>query len=82
MEAGQITDWLDQGPALLLEQCSIPAPCSEDQLGEMLANPTGWPTEQGWTIKLLETGEILDVHTETLENPFPLNVKGIQIIKE
>ncbi len=78
MTAGSIMNWLDQGPALLLQECEVPMPCSEEDLGDMLADPSSWPTDPGWTIKLLETGEILDVHTETLENPFPLNVRGIK----
>ena len=29
-------------------------------------DPHAWPSEIGWTVKLLETNEILDVHEETL----------------
>ena len=26
-----------------------------------------WPTDVGWTVKLLTTNEVLDVHEETLK---------------
>tara|TARA_B100001250_G_C19739198_1_gene762245 strand:+ start:955 stop:1167 length:213 start_codon:yes stop_codon:yes gene_type:complete len=64
MRAGQVKVWLDQGPAVLLQQCDIE--------GEAIAledvEDTVPTTEQGWVIHLLQTGEILTVHSETLHN--------------
>ena len=61
MKAGEIKYWLDQGPAVLLEMCKVEAESIE--LGEEVSNNL---TEDGWVIYLLETEEILTVHTETL----------------
>ena len=58
MKPGEVVEWLDQGPAILVSQCDIPAPCKEEELGEYLSNPDGWPVDSGWTIKLILTGEI------------------------
>lgn len=66
MTAGQVRNWLDEGPALLLSPCQIADPIPEDQANVFFDDPTSWPRDKGWTIKLLETGEILDVHEETL----------------
>ena len=65
MEAGQIKMWLDQGPAVLLEQCNVEDPIT---IEESLLDDAVVTTESGWIIHLLETGEILSVHTETLTN--------------
>ena len=78
MKVGEVCEWLDQGPALLLEEVEIPAPCLEDELGEFLADPDAWPQDRGWKIKLLLTEEIIDVHEETLNADFILKVEGIQ----
>ena len=77
MRSGDICTWLDQGPVLLLEEVSIPAPRLEDDLGDFLSDPDSWPAETGWKIKLLITDEILDVHEETLNANFPLKPEGI-----
>jgi hypothetical protein len=66
MKPGDIVYWLDQGPALILAACRIPAPCLEEDLGEFIAAPEEWPLDDGWKIKLLNTGEILEVHPETI----------------
>ena len=64
MKAGQVKLWLDQGPALLLEQCVIEGQSiSLDEVDDIV--PT---TEKGWVIHLLQTGEMLTVHSETLHN--------------
>ena len=65
MRAGDVKIWLDQGPAILLEECEVEDPIliSEAILDDVV--PT---TEIGWIIHLLSTGEILSVHTETLHN--------------
>ena len=76
MKPGDIKDWLDQGPAILLEECQVPQPCSEEDLGDYLENPGAWPTDPGWRIKLLLTNEILEVHTETLSADFPFKPEG------
>ena len=61
--AGDVMIWLDQGPAVLLEQCEIE---SEAQtFGEFRINGPA-EKETGWVINLLRTNEILTVHEETL----------------
>jgi len=76
MKAGSTLNWLDQGPAILLEQCEIPVPCLEEELEEFMADPENWPIDSGWTILLVSTGEILDVHEETLDTSFSLKVEA------
>ena len=65
MRAGQVKVWLDQGPAVLLEQCDIETEpiCVDEVEDDMVIE-----TEKGWIIHLLETGELLSVHEETLHN--------------
>ena len=77
MKPGDIVEWMDQGPVLLLEEVDVPAPCREEDLGEFLSDPESWPTESGWKIKLLMTGEILDVHTDTLTDGFIFKPVGV-----
>ncbi len=36
MKPGEVYEWLDQGPAILLSQCSIPAPCREEDFVDFL----------------------------------------------
>jgi hypothetical protein len=62
LKVGRVYHWLDQGPAVLLEECEVEARPIE--IGELLIEPVG--TERGWVISLLQTGEILTVHEETL----------------
>ena len=66
MKAGQVKLWLNQGPATLLAQCNIADPLSLDEHEENPDAPHGY--EQGWVISLLQTGEILTVHENTLHN--------------
>jgi len=70
MRAGEVFEWLDQGPAVLLAPCKIADPIPVEKKTEFLKDPEGflkaWPSEQGWTIKLLESGDIIDVHEDTL----------------
>lgn len=61
MIAGEIKTWLDQGLVILLEECKVE---SEPQLLGDVRPPS--LTDDGWVIYLLETREILTVHTETL----------------
>ena len=63
MKAGQVKMWLDQGPAVLLEQCDIEDPIRVEDVDDTV--PT---TEKGWMIHLLQTDELLTVHEETLHN--------------
>jgi len=65
MRAGQVKVWLDQGPAVLLEQRDIEV---EAILAEEYEDDMVIETEKGWVIHLLETGELLTVHEETLHN--------------
>ena len=70
MKAGEVYVWLDQGPALFLSEVNIADPIPEEKAIEYVKDPEGflktYPHEKGWMIKLLTTGEILDVHTDTL----------------
>jgi hypothetical protein len=72
MKTGEIYKWLDQGPVILLEKVTIPDPITIEELMEEYGNieefraKADWPTDTGWTVKLLVTGEVLDVHEETL----------------
>ena len=61
--AGDVMLWLDQGPAVLLEQCEIESEALT--FGEFrIKGPA--EKEAGWVINLLDTDEILTVHEETL----------------
>jgi len=64
MRAGHVMLWLDQGPAVLLSRCEIEDPVRNDQ--QYLQDSEDLPRSVGWTISLLQTGEILDVHDDTL----------------
>jgi len=77
MNPGDIVEWLDQGPAILLKKVDIPAPCAEEDIGDFLADPDAWPVESGWKVKLLLTEEILDVHEDTLNADFTFKPVGI-----
>lgn len=64
MKAGQVKVWLDQGPATLLGECEIEA----DAVRVEEQDDVAVTTERGWIIHLLQTGEILTVHADTLHN--------------
>ena len=58
MKPGQVKVWLDQGPAVLLEQIDIEGESiAIEEVDDVV--PT---TEKGWIIHLLQTGEMLTVH--------------------
>ena len=54
MRSGEIYNWLDQTPVVLLEEVTLP----EDDWGG--AAP-------GWLVYIIETEEIIPVHEETLD---------------
>ena len=54
MRSGQIYNWLDQTPVVLLEEVTMP----EDDWGG--AAP-------GWLVYIIETEEMIPVHEETLD---------------
>ena len=59
---GEVYCWLDQGPAVILAECEVEGESiAMDEADDVV--PT---TEKGWVISLLQTGEILSVHEETL----------------
>jgi hypothetical protein len=63
LRPGRVYHWLDQGPAVLLAECDVesaPVPVVEGKTEYEIE------TERGWVIRLLETGEILTVHEDTL----------------
>jgi len=63
LRAGRVYHWLDQGPAVLLAECHIEA---SPVLIEEGKTEYKTETEIGWVISLLQTGEILTVHADTL----------------
>ena len=65
MKPGDVYKWLDQGPVLLLESVLIYDPITIEELGSGITNED-WPSELGWTVKVLITGEFVDVHEDTL----------------
>ena len=66
MKAGDLVEYLDNGIAVILSPASVPAPVPEDDLAEFLADPDMWPTEKGWAIKIIKSGDVLHVQHETL----------------
>ena len=64
MRAGQVKVWLDQGPAILLEQCDVEG----ESIAVEEADDVVPTTEKGWVIHLLLTNELLTVHEETLHS--------------
>ena len=62
IKVGRVYNWLNQGPAVILEECELEAEAIE--VGELIIEAP--ETEKGWVISLLETGEILTVHSDTL----------------
>lgn len=73
MKPGDVYKWLDQGPAILLKRVDILDPITIKELQEVYGDydtflkKDDWPKQKGWTIKLVETDEIVDVHDDTLE---------------
>jgi hypothetical protein len=65
MKPGDVYKWLDQGPVLLLESVLIYDPITIEELGSGIINED-WHSELGWTVKVLTTGEFVDVHEDTL----------------
>lgn len=64
MKVGQVKAWLDQGPVILLSQCDIESEATS--VDDMFDNVPSY--EKGWVIALLQTGEVLTVHEDTLHN--------------
>lgn len=64
---GDVVEWLDQGPAVILAQCDILDPIPSKEYEMYSQDPDAWPTETGWVIKLLDTDEKIEVHEDTLQ---------------
>tara|TARA_Y100001938_G_C7834307_1_gene302984 strand:+ start:108 stop:311 length:204 start_codon:yes stop_codon:yes gene_type:complete len=62
MKTGNVMMWLDQGPAVLLSECDVESEALE--VGKPI--PEKIKFEKGWLIHLIQTGEILSVHKDTL----------------
>ena len=62
LRSGDVRFWLDQGPAVLMGRCEIQDPVLFDDYKKS----DEIPADAGWTISLLQTGEVLDVHEDTL----------------
>ena len=67
MKAGDIVECLDHGAAIVLCPCAVPQGVPEDALEIFFMDPEAWPTEQGWTVQLLENDKIMSVHEHNLE---------------
>lgn len=67
MKPGDVVQWLDAGLAIILCECEIQDPLEIIDLDYFIAEETDAPYSSGWLIKLIESGEILSVHEETLE---------------
>ena len=67
MKPGDIVEWLDAGLAIILCECEIQDPLEIIDLDSFLIEEKDIPYSRGWLIKLIESGEILSVHEETLE---------------
>ena len=85
MKPGDVVVWLDQGPAIILCACMIPEPCTIEEFHEQFDNledciDVNLAEELGWTIKLVATGEIIDVHTDTLHTDFEIEEKIAGIV--
>lgn len=62
IKVGRVYNWLDQGPAVILSECYVEAKSQTPQEFKQF----GPEFEKGWVIHLLQTDEILSVHSETL----------------
>tara|TARA_Y100001937_G_scaffold128213_1_gene203044 strand:- start:2625 stop:2846 length:222 start_codon:yes stop_codon:yes gene_type:complete len=62
IKVGRVYNWLDQGPALILDECDVEAVAQTPEEYQK----DGPSFEKGWVISLLQTGELLTVHEETL----------------
>ena len=62
IKVGRVYNWLDQGPAVILAECDVEAEAQTPQ--EFLRHGPSY--EKGWVISLLQTGEVLTVHDDTL----------------
>ena len=67
MKVGEVREWLDQGPAIILDTCTIDDPQTDE--GYLSGEPVG--SEEGVIIKVFSTGAILSVHEETLGDMLP-----------
>ena len=80
MKPGDVVAWLYQGPAIILCECMIPEHCTIEEFHEQFSNleeqiDITLPEEQGWTIKLIATGELIAVHEDTLHTDFEIDEK-------
>ena len=66
-KVGDVVEWLDQGPAIIIAQCEILDPIPSEEYETYIQNPNAWPTETGWIINILETGEKIEAHEDTLQ---------------
>ena len=62
IKVGRVYQWLDQGPAIILASCDVEG----ESIAVDEADDVAPTYEKGWVISLLQTGEILTVHEETL----------------
>jgi len=67
VKPGDVVQWLDAGLAIILCECEIQDPLEIIDLDSFLTEEKDIPYSRGWLIKLIESGEILSVHEETLE---------------
>ena len=66
MKPGDVVEYSDEGFAIVLGPCQVPAPVPEESLYEFLDDPEEWPEVEGWTIKHVESGKIYQVQKQLL----------------
>ena len=68
MKAGDIVECQNYGAVIILSPCQVPEGVTEDALDIFLLDPDAWPTEDGWSVQLLEGGnKIISVHEHLLK---------------
>ena len=66
MKPGDIVEYSDEGIAIVLGPCQVPAPVPEESLSKFLDDPDKWPEVDGWAIKHIESGKIYQVQKQLL----------------
>jgi len=67
MKVGDIVERQDYGAAIILAPCQVPEGVPEELLEIFLLDPEAWPTEDGWSVQLLEEeNKIMSVHQHSL----------------
>jgi len=69
VKAGDIVKCSEYGVAIILSSCKVPRGVPEEELQDFFRDPESWPTEDGWTVQLLEkNNKILSIQSHCLES--------------